>query len=294
MVSIARKRVMTNIAFAALSVLALFVLFIGLLWTFQERIAFQPQGPPFPDESGVQRVDYAAADGQPLLAYLVGDPQATRGLLLAFHGNADLAILQVAWANEVARRTGLTVMLAEYRGYMGLPGRPSYAGSQLDAEAAWRFARDTLGVSPDRMAFFGHSLGTAVATELAAKHHPAALLLQSPFTSARDMAGIMVGRRPTGVTWKLVSRLHFDTGAQVARLDVPVSVVHGELDRLIPTHMGKTVFAAAKQKGEWLLVPSASHNDVVESGGDAYWNWITRALAPLSSRNALVEKAGPE
>jgi len=282
MVSIARKRVMANVAVAGLSILTLLILFVGLIWTFQERIAFQPQGPPYPDESGLRRVDYSAADGQPLFAYLVGDPQTAAGLLLAFHGNADLAVWQAGWASEIAHRTGLMVMLAEYRGYMGLPGRPSYAASQLDAEAAWQFATDSLGVAPDRMAFFGHSLGTAVATELAAKHSPAALLLQSPFTSARDMAGIMVGRRPTEITWRLVSRLHFDTGAQVARLDVPVSVAHGALDRLIPPDMGKAVFAAAKQKGEWLLVPNASHNDVIERGGTLYWDWITRALQPLS------------
>lgn len=283
---------MTNVAIAAVWLIALFLLLGSLAWIFQEKIAFQPPRPPYPKESGVRRVNYAAADGQPLFAYIVGEPLATRGLLIAFHGNADLAIWQVDWASEIARRTGLTVMLAEYRGYMGLPGRPTYTGSQLDAEAAWRFARDTLGTAPDHMAFFGHSLGTAVATELAVKHRPAALLLQSPFTSARDMAGVMVGRRPAELTWKLVSRLHFDTGAKVAQLDVPVSVAHGAVDRLIPAHMGEAVFAAAKRKGEWLLVPAASHNDVIERGGEHYWDWLTRAVAPVSLGS--MQTAGPK
>jgi pimeloyl-ACP methyl ester carboxylesterase len=81
------------------------------------------------------------------------------------------------------------------------------------------------------MAFFGHSLGSAVATELAEIHPPAALLLQSPFSSARAMARLIV-TLPVALVWKSISRIHFDTRVAVATLDVPVSVVHGRRDRI--------------------------------------------------------------
>lgn len=266
---------------AASMLVGLAAFLIALAWTFQERIAFQPPGGPWPDPVGVSRVNYSAADGQRLFAYVAGDPAATGNVLIAFHGNADLAVWQTDWANEVVRRTEVPVMLAEYRGYMGLGGRPTYRGSQLDASAAYLFARDTLGIPASRIAMFGHSLGSAIATELALSHPPGALLLQAPFTSARDMSGRMTGYQPGNGLWRLISRLHFDTGAGVSRLEAPVSVSHGGHDRLIPLQMGEAVFASAKQKGAWLLVPDAAHNDVGLKGGDAYWAWMRKALEPI-------------
>ena len=270
-------------AFLFLSLfIALAVLLAALAWMFQERIAFQPPRGPWPSPGGGTRVEYEASDGQKLFAYVVGDPSAPRGFLLSFHGNADLAIWQVDWAEELSRRTGVTVFLAEYRGYMGLEGRPSYAGSQRDAEAAYAYSRDVMRVPASRIAMFGHSLGSAVATELAMKHQPASLILQSPFTSAREMAGRMTGYRAPGFLWRLISRLHFDTGVTVASVQAPVSVSHGGRDRLIPPGMGQTVYNAAARKGEWLLVPDAAHNDVGSRGGDAYWSWLEKALLPVT------------
>jgi fermentation-respiration switch protein FrsA (DUF1100 family) len=274
---------MINVLLIASAVSALLIIVVALTWIFQERIAFQPPRGPWPGADSATRVDYFATDRQPLFAYVVGDTSAPRGLLLCFHGNADLAVWQLDWAEEVNQRTGVTVMLAEYRGYMGLAGRSTYETSQLDAMAAYRFAREELNVPANRFAFFGHSLGSAIATELAAKHQPAALLLQSPFTSARDMARRMTGYNPSSFLWRLVSRLHFDTGAQVAGLEAPVSVAHGEQDRLIPSGMGEQIFQAAQRKGEWLLVPAATHNDVADVGGESYWSWIDNALKPLTA-----------
>ena len=257
--------------------LALLALFIGLVWIFQERIAFQPPRCPFPKTDDLRQAGYLTSDGQPLFAFIVGDPVSARGVLLCFHGNADLAARLVGWAENVVRTTGFAVMLAEYRGYMGLGGRPTYENSQLDSEAAFVFARDSLSVPPKRMAFYGHSLGTAIAAELAARHRPLALLLESPFTSARAM-GRIIGWRPVQLTWDAITRFHFDTVARVASLEAPVWVAHGDQDHLIPFEMGKQVFEAAKIKGELLLVSGASHSDLAAWGGADYWHWIESAL----------------
>lgn len=286
MVSIVRRKPLTVVAVVATLVVAVVVLLIILLSVFQERIAFQPQRPPYPAADGARRVDYYAADGQSLFAYLVGTPAADKPLLIAFHGNADMAVLQLDWAKETSQRTGVSVLLAEYRGYAGLPGKPTYKGSQLDADAAYLFAEKTLHVQPGRIALFGHSLGSAIASELATRHRPFVLILQSPFTSARDMAKSVLGHRPGKVGWNLFSRIHFDTMERVKDLDAPVSVAHGERDRLIPMSMGRAVFGSAREKGEWLLVPQASHNDVSVRGGDAYWQWMTLSLQLHSTKPA--------
>lgn len=262
--------------FALLGLLGLAAGLLLLLWWGQERILFQP--PAFADTAGEPgRVEYTAADGQKLAGYLVGDPKTAPGVLLCFHGNADLSFWQLDWAREVAKRTGFSVFLAEYRGYMGLGGTPSYATTQLDAEAAYDYLRKDLEADTTRFAYYGHSLGSAVAAELADKHPPRSLLLQSPFTSARAMARLIVSP-PVVLAWKTVSRIHFDTKHLVSKLDVPVWVAHGKRDRVVPFRMGADVHEAAKRKGEFLVVENAGHNDVADVAGEDYWKWITGAL----------------
>lgn len=272
---------MTKIVLLLAVLVGGFVLFVAAVWLFQERIAFQPERPPFPSDAGIPRVEYTASDGQRLFAYVSGDPANARGLLIVFHGNADLAVRQIAWANEIVQRTHMAVMVVEYRGYMGLGGKPTYESSRLDADAAFEHATKTMSVPREKIAFFGHSLGTAIAAELASRNPPAALLLQSPFTSAHEMSEALLGRHPSRFTWNLVSRFHFDTRGLVESLESPVSVSHGDSDRLIPARMGRSIFDAARVRGKWLLVRGASHNDVATVGGESYWTWITKALEPV-------------
>jgi fermentation-respiration switch protein FrsA (DUF1100 family) len=276
--SIVHGRSMTVVGVLTI-VVALFAILSIAIWAFQERVAFQPERPPYPDPGDAKRVDYTASDGQELFAYVIGDPSSAHGLVLAFHGNADLAVRQIDWAREIVTRTGMAVMLTEYRGYMGLRGRPTYEGSHLDAEAAYTFARDSLHIPANCFAFFGHSLGTGIAAELAVRHPPRVLILEAPFTSARDMAALVTGRWINSFLWPAISRLHFDTQSLVRVLDIPVSVAHGGRDHVIPSRMGEVVFGAARVKGEWLFVPEASHSDIGELGGESYWQWIAKSLA---------------
>lgn len=266
---------------AALVVLALLSGSVLLVWWSQERILFQPprlrEAPP---ESG--RVSYDASDGQRLTSFMVGDPRNAPGTLLCFHGNADLAVWQLDWAREVHLHTRYAVFLAEYRGYMSLGGKPTYSSTRLDAHAAYDHLRIAFGVDRTRMGYFGHSLGSGVAAELAELHPPAALLLQSPFSSARAMARLIVWP-PIVVIWRTISRIHFDTKRIVSELDVPVSVAHGRRDRIVPFRMGIEVYESAKRKGQLLIVDKAGHSDVADIAGEEYWRWIVEALMPRSS-----------
>jgi uncharacterized protein len=260
----------------ALSVLAALVALLTCLWWSQERIVFQPpRSHGVPPQSG--RITYDASDGQHLGGYLIGEPTASGGLLLCFHGNADLAMRQLDWARKVTEQTGVAVMLAEYRGYMSLGGKPSYQAAKLDALAAYQCARTQLGVPDDSLAFFGHSLGSAIAAELAELHPPRVLLLQSPFTSAPAMAKRIL-TTPIAMLWRVVSRVHFDTARIVAVLDVPIAIAHGKRDRIVPYWMGIEVYNSARLKGPLLVVADASHNDLPAVGGGRYWNWMRAAL----------------
>jgi fermentation-respiration switch protein FrsA (DUF1100 family) len=275
-------------------VVIIVVLLAGMLWWRQESIVYQPPPPPRPasEGAGARRVEYRASDGQPLYGYLVADSAAAPGpsarrrvatVVVAFHGNADLVYWQLPWARELARRTGARVLLAEYRGYGGLDGSPSYEGLGRDARAAYAYARDTLGARPEAVVLYGHSLGAAVATELARAladegTPPRALLLQSPFTSAREMGVAMFGRG-VGLAWGAISRVHYDNERAVRDLPLPVSVAHGAADELIPMRLGRTVFDAARVKGALLVVPGAHHNDVEQVAGEEYWRWLEAGVA---------------
>ena len=287
-----RRALMLVLAWLAVVVVVM-IAFIGIIWANQERVVFQP--PATFESAGPATVQYAADDGQLLLGYVIGDRERATHLLIAFHGNAELAVHSVSWAEEVAERTGWLVLLPEYRGYAGLTGTPTYQASRLDARAAYAFARDTLGFPPERIGLRGFSLGSAIATELASDVDPAVLVLEAPLSSARDMARIIVAR-PLYFVWDRISRVHFDTERRVAELDAPVWVAHGEDDFTIPTRMGQEVFQAAKTKGELLLVPDASHNEIAYRAGAQYWEWLEEALASgerRASGPASVDQVPP-
>jgi fermentation-respiration switch protein FrsA (DUF1100 family) len=267
------------VAIAGATAIVVLIFFGALLWHSQERIVFQPPAPPYPGAQGARRIDFRAEDGQPLFAYLVGESSAS-GLVLVFHGNADLAAWQIPWAVELSRRTGRAVLIPELRGYAGLPGTPTYATSALDARAAYAVARDTLGIPSHQIAFYGHSLGSAIAAELARATNPGVLVLVAPLTSVREMAHRI---SPSAVLlfWTGLARVHYDTQTIVRSLNVPIWVAHGSRDPVIPVAMGHRVFGAAKVQGEFLVVDGAGHNDVVEQGGERYWQWICRALGAV-------------
>ncbi len=257
--------------------------FLAMLWWFQDQIVFQPPTGIEHTPVAAQQVHYRTSDGVELFAYVVGHCTADGTLLLAFHGNADIARWFVPWATEVVRHTGACVMLPEYRGYDGIVGKPSYAASARDAVAALAYARNTMRVAPEHLVLFGHSLGTAIAAELASTAHPRALVLQSPFSTARAIATRMF---TVGISamWSLISRVHFDTLARVRDLPSAVWVAHGDRDLVIPVRMGREVFAAAAHQGELLIVHGAGHNDVADVGGRDYWSWLERAVRSSGGR----------
>lgn len=274
---------MRLLLYALIAVAVVYLAILLAAWRMQERIVWQPPRLAVSPASGARRIDYRSDDGQPLFAYLVGQPDDARGLIISFHGNADLAAWTVPWAAEVVRRNGWAVLLSEYRGYGGLPGSPDYLASQRDARATYRLAREQLAVDERHIVLHGHSLGSAVAAELAADHAPAVLIVESPFTSARDMARRMM--LPLAAAWPLAGRVHFDTRARVAELAIPIWVAHGARDGVIPVQMGRSVHASARVPGDLLVVPGAGHNDLRDVAAESYWTWLGRALDAAAARS---------
>jgi len=280
--------VILRIALIALIALIAFGVVVFVVWAAQERLVFFPPRVPPEQGFGAARVDFSSTDGQPLFGFFIPgtgkdsagggtDAGVSHRLILHFHGNGDLAHTWVGWAQEAARRTGDSVFLAEYRGYGGLPGRPTYERVMRDARATMAFVQERYGVTADEIVLYGHSLGTGVATQLAAEQGAREVLLEAPITSIVD-AGCRSFIAPLSFVIPWICRIHFAPVDQVRRIEAPVSIVCGEKDEVAPPSMSQSVFAAALHPGEFLLVERAGHDDIAESAGEKYWQWFSRAL----------------
>ena len=138
---------------------------------------------------------------------------------------------------------GLSVLLFDYRGYGGNPGRPSEDGLAADARAAQAWLAAQPDVDPDRIAYFGESLGAAVAVGLAVQRPPAALVLRSPFTSLADVGAVHY-------PWLPVRRLLLDRYPSIERIasvHAPVLVIAGDRDDIVPAALSKRLYDAAAE-----------------------------------------------
>ncbi len=184
--------------------------------------------------------------------------------VLWLHGNAGNLSHR---ADMLARVVALPVrvLIVDYRGYGRSKGSPSEPGLYRDARAAWDELTGPLGVPPERVVVLGKSLGGAVAVALAAEVSPAGLVVQSSFTSARDMAARVFPFVPAALL-----RTRLDSAARIGAVRCPKLFVHGTADEVVPYELGRRLFAAAPEPKRWLDVPAAHHNDVYLVGGEAY------------------------
>ena len=179
----------------------------------------------------------------------------SKGVVLFFHGNAG-NISHRLDSIEIFHRLGLDTLIIDYRGYGESTGKASEQGTYLDAEAAWRYLFDERGVPADQIIIFGRSLGGAVGAWLGAQHTPAAVIIESSFTSGVDMARQLYPFLPA----RLITRLRYPVVEYVSRLDCPVLVVHSRNDEIIPFEMGQSLYAAAKQRKSFLEL-RGDHNN---------------------------------
>ena len=240
--------------------LALVAAALAATWLLQRRLIYFPLGPGpgrVEDElPGAEAVELRTADGLALAAWYLR-ARAPRATVLVLPGNAGHRAFRAPLALELARR-GFSVLLVDYRGYGGNPGRPSERGLYLDARAAQEFLLGRPEVDRSRIVYFGESLGAAVALELAVERPPAALVLRSPFTSLAAIGRLHYPFLPV----RLLLRDRFPSIERVGRLSCPLLIVAGEQDRVVPANDSQRLFSAAPPAlARWRLVPRADHND---------------------------------
>jgi hypothetical protein len=268
-----------------LGVLALAaVVIVAATWLLQRRFIYFPaaMSPPPPVEVGLptaEMVAFTTTDGLRLRGWYVPAAGEPVGAVLVLPGNGGNRAGRAPLAAAL-RDIGLATLLVDYRGYGGNPGTPTQEGLLADARAAVDVLRRRSGVAPDRLVYFGESLGSAVASGLAAERPPCALVLRSPFPSLTE-----VGRRqfrwlPVGV----LLRDRFPTSDWVAGYHGPVLVVAGTADMLVPPHLSRRVAEAASGPVAFETVVGAGHNDRALLDGD---QMIAALVAFLDERTVV-------
>lgn len=227
-----------------------------------------------------ESLNITTGDGESLGAWWCPQDDPANPALLFFHGNAGtradrLHNVQGLW------RAGWSVLIFDYRGYGDSTGRPSEPGLIRDGLAAYDWLRGRVAKQP--IVLFGRSLGGAVAAQTALQRSAAGLILESAFTSVPDMARLTL---PLPGVGRLV-RTRFDNLAAVSRIEIPLMIIHGTADELIPFTMGEALNkAAASPAKQFHAVAGGSHNDTYVVAGDAYYQWHRQFMALIKTRAA--------
>jgi len=249
---------------------------LAYLYVFQRQLLY------FPDASrprlgilaqlGVREVQLTTADGLSLLSWYLPAHEG-RPMILYFHGNGGNIGHRADWVQRFAHE-GYGVLMLEYRGYGGNPGRPTEAGFYADSRAAFDFLRHD-GIGAGRVVLYGESLGSGVAVYLAATQEVGGLILESPYTSVAAVAQYHYPYVPAALlVWD-----RFDALSRIHQAKAPILVLRGGRDAIVPDRFSQALFDAAPEPKESWFAPDAGHEELAGFGAlDAVVDFLRRRL----------------
>ncbi|MGH6839329.1 MAG: alpha/beta hydrolase [Methylocella sp.] len=235
---------------------AIYILMVAGMAVFQRRLQYfpdrHPTDPAQAGMSGVEDLRLPTDDGETLVAWYVpakdGHP-----LILYFHGNGGALVDRVARFRAVTA-SGYGLLAISYRGYGGSTGSPTQKGLMADGETGYREAR-ARGYDGSRIVLMGESLGTGVAIALAATHDAAALVLDSPFLSAVEVA---VAHYPVfPVRWLMFDQFRSDLA--IGNVHIPILILHGDDDDVVPIRLARRLFELANEPKTFMRVSGGKH-----------------------------------
>ena len=249
-------RVVVNLMLAAAVAYAVILL---LVFLFQPRLVYFPQvereyaTTPRAADLDFEDVVLHPADGIKLHGWWA-PARGARGTVLLMHGNAGNISHRLGYLT-MFNRLGYSVLLFDYRGYGKSGGNPGEEGTYRDAEAAWQHLTEARKVRAREIVIIGESLGGGVATWLALKYPPRALVLASTFTSVPDLGAQIYPWLPV----RLLARVKYDNLERIGKIAAPVLIAHSREDEIIPFAHSEALLAAAREPRE-LLVLAGGHN----------------------------------
>lgn len=263
--------VLTKVFLSLCGVLAIICLGLFLFLRFwQTRLIFFPSpviaAIPADVKLSYEEVWLPVATGK-IQCWWIPSAKAEDPVLLYLHGNSSNIGDTVGRALQFHHLA--SVLLIDYRGYGRSSGTfPSEASVYEDAEAAWIYLTKTRQIAPKEIVSYGHSLGGAIAIQLAVQHpEMAGVIVEGTFTSVRAMLDYLIPYQ-FPMDWIVTQR--FDSLAKVRSLQTPILFIHGTADQTVPAQMSRDLFAAAPEPKQLLLVPNAGHNNTPSLVGTQY------------------------
>ena len=220
-----------------------------------------------------------AADGTRIHGWHI--PGESRVTLLWLHGNAGNMSHRVENIALIRARLGAGVFIIDYRGYGLSAGKPSEKGLYMDAEAAFDWLVSERGLDAEtEIVIFGRSLGVGVAVQTAVGRKVRGVILESGFTSVRDMAreNTLAALLAFAIMPMLEAR--YDSASKIGGLRAPVIILHGDMDAVVPFEMSRRLYEAAPEPKTFHQIIGARHNDTVQVGGESYWEALRRFVFP--------------
>ena len=254
----------------SLAIVAGAALVVAGLRAIESRLIYfpprYPEGFPAPQTYAgeIEDVWFTTADGVKINAFYRAYPES-RQVLLWFHGNAENIGYNVDHIRVLAR-LGVNILAVDYRGYGRSEGKPDEAGVYRDADAAYEYLVTQRHFRAEDIIIYGHSLGGAVAVNLASRRLCGGLIMQSSFTSVREMA-----KRAFAVSiLAYVAKSRFDSLGLIPQVHAPILIAHGTQDDVVPFAMGQQLYAAAPEPKRFYAIEGAGHNNMLGAGGKAY------------------------
>ncbi len=270
---------MTIFIWIIATLVVLYLLLIVKLYLLQARHIYSPTDEivTTPDKHGMrfEAVDFESSDGLMLHGWYVPcavDAEGQARVVLFFHGNTG-NISDCIDSLKMFHQLGLSTFIFDYRGYGRSQGKPSEQGTYDDAEAAWNYLLRDRGTKPEEIIVLGRSLGAAIASAQAARHMPGALVIESTFTSAPELAAEMFRIFPA----RLMSRYQYNVRENVTNIHCPILVVHSRDDEVIPFHHGLQLYEAANEPKHFLEI-SGEHAQGCFTSGPVYIDGLKRFL----------------
>jgi fermentation-respiration switch protein FrsA (DUF1100 family) len=254
---------MTIVKWVAAVLVSGYLAGLAVLYVKQRNMLFPapPVGRTAPGAAGLPEAEehvLTTSDGEEVIVWHV-PAKPGRPVILYFPGNGDfLAGCVSRFRGMISDGTGLVAL--SYRGYAGSSGTPSEQGLLRDAAAAYAFT--TARYAPLRIAIWGFSLGTGVAVALASEQPVGKLILEAPYTSTVDVAAFHFRFAPV----RLLMRDRFHSDERIARVTVPLLVMHGTNDLVISIIFGERLFALAHDPKQFVRMAGGGHDNLDQFG----------------------------
>ena len=219
-------------------------------------------------------VTFRTEDGLNLNGWFIpgkkSSPDDDLHTLLWFHGNSGNINRRLDNIKMLHDRVPVNVFIFDYRQYGRSEGKVTEQGTHIDAKAALAYLRSRSDVNNETIIFFGRSLGSAISVELAVKEKCRALILETPFTSIKEMGKKLYPYLP----FTFFLRTKYDTLSKIGDIKVPTLIMHGDKDELVPIEHGKILYEKANDPKEFYTIPGAMHNDTHIVGAEEYFDVI--------------------